>query len=450
MDDIVSLAKRRGFLFPSSEIYGGLANSWDYGPLGTLLKNNIKNEWIKFFVTFRDDVVLLDSSILQNSKVWEASGHIEHFHDPLVDCLKCKKRFRVDQMLEQRLNIKAEGLKNEEMDKLIQENNLKCEACGGNFTSVRNFNMMFKTTLGSLEDNGEVVFLRPETAQGIFTNFDNILKSNRIKIPFGIAQIGKVFRNEITAGNFIFRTLEFEQLELEYFVNPKDADKYFDELLKYTEDWYKYIGINEQNLKYVELDSNERAHYSKKTTDIYFKYPFGFKELESFANRGDYDLTRHSQASGKNLSYNDQDKKESFIPFVIEPSIGLDRLILALLSNGYSEEEINGRKRIFLKLSYRISPYQVGIFPLLRDGKIDKLALDLYSQLRYKYRVVYDDAGSIGKRYRRQDEIGTPKCITFDVQTLDDKMVTIRDRDTTAQDRIKIKDIDSYLNSCFI
>ncbi len=449
MDNIVSLAKRRGFLFPSSEIYGGLANSWDYGPLGAILKNNIKNEWIKFFVTSREDIVLLDSSILQNFKVWKASGHIEHFHDPLIDCLKCKRRFRADQLLEEKLSIKAEGLKNEDMDKLIKENNLKCTVCGGTFTNVRNFNMMFKTTLGSIEDSGETVFLRPETAQGIFINFDNIIKSNRIKMPFGVAQIGKVFRNEITAGNFIFRTLEFEQLEIEYFVNPKDADKYFDELFKYTEDWYKYIGIDKQNLKYIELTKKERAHYSKKTIDIYFKFPFGFKELESFANRGDYDLTKHSQASGKNLSYNDQDQKESFIPFVIEPSIGLDRLILALLSNGYSEEEVNGRKRVFLKLSHRISPYQVGIFPLLKDGKIDKLALELYNQLRFKYRVSYDDSGSIGKKYRRQDEIGTPKCITFDVETLNDDMVTIRDRDTTVQERIKIEDIDSYLNSCF-
>ncbi len=450
MDNIVSLAKRRGFLFQSSGIYGGLANSWDYGPLGTLLKNNIKNEWIKFFVTSRDDIVLLDSSILQSSKVWEASGHVDHFHDPLIDCLKCKKRFRADQILEEKLNIKAEGLKNEDMDKLIFENNIKCEVCGGSFTKVRNFNMMFKTTLGSLEDNGETVFLRPETAQGIFINFDNILKSSRVKIPFGVAQIGKVFRNEITAGNFIFRTLEFEQLEIEYFINPRDADKYFDELLKYTEKWYSHIGIHKKNLKYVELDENQRAHYSKKTIDIYFNFPFGFKELESFANRGDYDLTKHSQASGKNLNYNDQEKRESFIPFVIEPSIGLDRLILALLVNGYREEEVNGRKRIFLKLSHRLSPYQIGIFPLLKDGKIDKMALDLYNLLKFKYRVVYDDAGSIGKRYRRQDEIGTPKCITFDVQTLDDNMVTVRDRDTTEQERIKIADIDSYLDSCFI
>ena len=449
MDNIVSLAKRRGFMFPSSQIYGGLANSWDYGPLGTVLKNNIKTEWIKFFVTSKDDMLLLDTSIILNKKVWEASGHEEHFHDPLVDCLSCKRRFRADQVIENRLQIKVDGMSNEDMSKLIVDNNIVCEICSGKLTEVRNFNMMFKTYLGSLDDEVNKTYLRPETAQGIFINFNNIVQTQRVKLPFGVAQIGKGFRNEITAGNFIFRTLEFEMMEIEYFSKLQDSKDIFDKLLEDIKEWYRYIGISKENLKYVEIDEKARAHYSKRTVDIYFNFPFGFKELSGIADRGSYDLLKHTEYSGEDLSLFDEDTKSRIVPNVIEPSFGLDRLILALLCNGYNEEEVNGRKRVFLKLSHRISPYQLGVFPLLKDGKVDKLSLELYNQLRFKYRVSYDDSGSIGKRYRRQDEIGTPKCITFDKETLNDSMVTVRDRDTTLQERIKIKDIDSYLNSCF-
>ncbi|MCL4392789.1 glycine--tRNA ligase [Patescibacteria group bacterium] len=450
MEDIISLAKRRGFVYPASEIYGGLSNAWDYGPLGTILKNNIKNEFIRFFTILRDDIVLLDSAIIQNPLVWKASGHIEHFTDPLTDCLSCKKRYRADQLIEDTLSTNVEGLSTEDMTKIIEENNIKCPECGGKLTKVSFFNLMFVTHIGPIEDVTNIAFLRPETAQGIFTNFLNITKSTRVNLPFGVLQIGKAFRNEITAGNFIFRTLEFEQMEIEYFVDPKDSDKAFEELFEYNSRWYDHIGIKKENIKYVELSDTERAHYSKKTIDIYFKFPFGFKELQSFANRSDYDLRKHSEYSSKDLVIFDEKSKKNIYPYVIEPSIGLDRLFLALLINGFCIEDVSGEERIVLKLSHRISPYQVAIFPLVGKGESLNLSRRIYDDLKLKFRCIYDMGGSIGKRYRRQDEIGTPKCITIDPKSLEDNMVTIRDRDTMKQDRVKIDKLSEYLNQCFI
>ena len=450
MDDIVSLAKRRGFVYPASEIYGGLSNLWDYGPVGTLLKNNIKNEFIKYFTVLRDDIILLDSAIIQNPSVWKASGHIEHFTDPLTDCLSCKKRFRADHLIEDALHINAEGLNSAEYTALIKDNHIKCPECGGALIDVREFNLMFQTHIGPIEDDKNITFLRPETAQGIFTNFLNVIKSTRVNFPFGILQIGKAFRNEITAGNFIFRSLEFEQMEIEYFVNPKDADKEFEKLFEYNNGWYDLIGIKKENLKYVELPDTERAHYSKKTVDIYFKFPFGFKELQSFANRTDYDLKKHSEESKKDLVIFDEESKKNIMPFVIEPSMGLDRLFLAILSNGFYIEDVLGSERTVLKLSHKISPYQVAIFPLVNKGESLNLSRKIYDDLKLRFRCTFDSGGSIGKRYRRQDEIGTPKCITIDQKSLEDNMVTIRDRDTMKQDRIKIEKLDEYLNQCFI
>ena len=451
MEDIVSLAKRRGFVFPASSIYGGIANTWDYGPLGAIMKNNIKNEWIKFFVNSFDDMVLFDSAIFQNSKVWEASGHVDKFNDPLVDCIRCHKRYRADTLLEDMLKINVEGLSCEDMTRLIKDNNIQCPSCKGNLTTVRTFNLMFKTKIGPTADDGEDIYLRPETCQGIFINFSNILKSYRLKIPFGIAQVGKAFRNEITPGNFIFRTLEFEQLEIEYFTHPKDANKTFTEIMGRVKRWYQYIGIKDENLKFVELSEEERAHYSKKTIDIYFKFPFGFKELQSFANRGDYDLSRHSKFSGEKLEYYDEVSKERYTPYVIEPSVGLDRLFLALLVNGYKEEKVgDSDKRVVLSLSSKIAPFQIAVFPLERDSKSINLAKKLYEDLKLVYRCTYDEGSSIGKRYRRQDEIGTCKCITVDPKSLDDDSITVRDRDTMKQDRIKISDLMNYLTTCFI
>lgn len=452
MDEIVSLSKRRGFVYPSSEIYGGLANTWDYGPIGTLMKNNIKNEWIKFFVNLREDMLLIDSAILLNPMVWKASGHLENFTDPMTDCLSCKKRFRADHLLEEILKIKVEGLSTKDMTKLLKDNKIKCPNCGGELTDVRYYNLMFQTKIGPIEneDNSQNLFLRPETAQGIFINFDNIIKSNRVKIPFGVAQIGKSFRNEITAGNFIFRILEPEIMELEYFVREGKDMEFFEDWLSYIKKWYQYIGIKDENLKYVEIDENERAHYSKRTVDVYFNFPFGFKELSGLANRGDYDLKRHSEFSGKELSILDENTKDRYIPFVIEPSFGLDRLFLALLCDSYSKDEVAGEERIFLKLSHKVSPYQVAIFPLMKKDKIDDIAYKIYKELKLDFRCVYDDGGSIGKRYRRQDEIGTCKCITVDSLSLNDDTVTIRDRDTMKQTRHKIKDLKKILNKCFM
>jgi glycyl-tRNA synthetase len=451
MDSLVSLSKRRGFVYPASDIYGGLANSWDYGPLGSIMKENIKNEWLKEFVFSRDDMILIDSAIIQNSSVWDASGHLTKFSDPMVECLDCHKRFRADNLIEDKLGIDVDGRSAEEIDKIINENNIKCPITAGVLSQVKNFNLMFNTKLGPVDVSSDTVYLRPETCQGIFTNFDNIIKSTRLKLPFGVAQIGKSFRNEITPGNFIFRTLEFEQMEIEYFTKEDNADKDFEYWLNLFEEWYKKIGIKKENLKKVELNETQRAHYSKRTVDIYFNYPFGFKELQSFANRSDYDLTSHSNLSGKKLHYFDEESKTNIVPFVIEPSVGLGRLFLAILSNGYKEEIIGNDKRIVLSLSHRIAPYQLAIFPLIgKDEKINNISQNLYSNLRWKYRCTYDSTGSIGKRYRRQDEIGTPLCITIDNDSSIDNTVTIRDRDSMEQVRVNIDNINEYIDKCFL
>ena len=451
MDSLVSLSKRRGFVYPASDIYGGLANSWDYGPLGSIMKENIKNEWLKEFVFSRDDMILIDSAIIQHSSVWSASGHLEKFSDPMVECMDCHKRFRADNLIEDKLGIDIDGRSAEEIDKIIKENNIKCPITGGDLSKVKNFNLMFNTKLGPVDVSSDTVYLRPETCQGIFTNFDNIVKSTRLKLPFGVAQIGKSFRNEITPGNFIFRTLEFEQMEIEYFTKSERADDTFNYWLNLFEEWYKKIGIKKENLAKIELSDTQRAHYSKRTVDIYFNYPFGFKELQSFSNRADYDLTSHTNLSGKKLHYFDDESKSNIVPFVIEPSVGLGRLFLALLSNGYREEVIREDKRVVLSLSHRIAPYQLAIFPLIvKDKNIENISQTLYSKLREKYRCSYDAIGSIGKRYRRQDEVGTPLCITVDNDSYSDNTVTIRDRDSMKQEKVNIDNIIKYIDKCFL
>lgn len=414
MEKIISLCKRRGFVFPSSEIYGGLANTYDYGPLGAELKNNIKRLWWKYFIHDRKDMVGIDGNIILNPKVWEASGHVKKFKDFLVECKKCHHRFRPD--------------------KLSDKN--KCPDCQGKFGEPRLFSGMFKTVIGPVEKEGLATYLRPETAQNIFVNFKNILDSSGIKIPFGIGQAGKAFRNEITTGNFFFRTIEFELMELEYFISPdSDWNKFFEEWLGYIYGFADLLGLNRGNFYNHELSEKERAHYSKRTVDIEYKFPFGQDELWAIAYRSDYDLSRHQEESGKSMAYFDQDSKEKYIPEVIEPTFGLDRTMLAVLSEAYSEE----KDRIILKLNPKLAPYKAAIFPLLANKPaLVNLAEKIYDDLRKKFYVAFDDRGNIGKRYYSQDEIGTILAVTVDFQTLEDRTVTLRDRDTTRQIRVAI------------
>lgn len=424
MEKIVSLCKRRGFVFPGSEIYGGLGGFWDFGPLGVELKNNIKKLWWKTMVLERDDVVGLDSTIIHHPKVWEASGHAISFTDPLRECKNCHLRFRADK-------LKSD----------------KCPECGGELTDVRQFNLMFKTSVGPVEDGGQQTYLRPETCQGIFINFDNVLQSMRPKIPFGIAQIGKGFRNEITTGDFIFRDREFEMMELEYFVKPGTDEKNFDYWTKERIRWHESLGLKKENLHFYEHPKESLAHYSKRTVDIEYQFPFGWSELEGIANRTDFDLKTHSKFSGKELNYFDEEAKEKYIPYVIEPSVGVERLTLALLVSSYSEEEDKDGIRVVLKLKPRLAPVKVAVFPLVANKPpLVKKAKTIYDDLRGKIGglVAWDDIGNIGKRYRRQDEIGTPWCITVDYQTLEDETVTVRDRDTMKQERIKVSELVEY------
>ena len=423
MDKIVSLCKRRGFVYPGSEIYGGLANTYDYGPLGRELKNNIKALWWKYFVQLREDMVGLDGNILLNPKVWEASGHIKKFKDALVECKKCHHRFRPD---------KLSDLK-------------KCLDCGGELTEPRLFSGMFKTVIGPIEEEGLVTYLRPETAQNIFVNFKNVLDSTARKIPFGIAQMGKSFRNEITTGNFIFRTIEFEIAELEYFIQPEsDWNKIFNNWLDYIYGFADFIGLNRKKFYNNELSEKEKAHYSKRTVDIEYEFPWGQDELWAVAYRTDYDLSAHQAASGKNLEYFDEETKKKYIPHVIEPTFGIDRTMLALLCEGFSEE----KDRIVLKLNSKVAPYKAAVFPLLANKpELVKLAKKIYDDLRKIFMVDFDDRGNIGKRYYSQDEIGTPWCVTVDFDSLKDKTVTVRDRDTMKQERIKIKDLIKNLRN---
>ncbi|MEK7126485.1 MAG: glycine--tRNA ligase, partial [Patescibacteria group bacterium] len=443
MDQVVALCKRKGFIFPSSEIYGGFSNTWDYGPYGVALKKNIKDFWWHTFVQKRDDVIGLDSAILMNPKIWEASGHISSFSDPLVDCKNCKERVRGDKLIEENIGIEAAvGKSLKEVSEIIKDNKLKCPKCGKtDFTEARSFNLMFKTHQGVIEETATAVYLRPETAQGIFVNFKNVVQNCRQRIPFGIAQIGKAFRNEITPGNFTFRTREFEQMEIEYFVSPKDkklVKEKFDEWKEICRKWYLDLGIKKDNLRYREHAKDELSHYSSMTFDIEFMFPFGWGELMGLAYRGDFDLNQHQKFSGQNLEYQDPMTNEKYMPHVIEPSFGADRTVLVVLLNAYDEDEIGGEKRVVMRLDPKIAPVKAAVFPLLKKPELTKVAQKLYKELKETFNVEYDESAAIGKRYRRQDEIGTPFCITVDFDTLEDKQATVRERDTTKQKRMNL------------
>ncbi len=421
MEKIVSLTKRRGFIFQSSEIYGGINSCYDYGPLGTELKKNIKELWWRSMVYERSDIEGIDSSILMHPKIWEASGHVAGFSDPLIDCRECKSRFRAD---------------NIDLDK-------PCPVCGkrDSFTDARQFNLMFKTFMGPVEDNAHTIFLRPETAQGIYVNFHNVRETARKRLPFGIAQIGKAFRNEITPGNFIFRTREFEQMEMQYFIRPDEDENWFEYWMEQRLNWFKRLGISENRLRFHEHGPDELAHYAKKAFDIEYEFPFGWHEVEGIHHRQDFDLSQHNEYSGKDLRYFDDIKKERFIPYVIETSIGCDRSLLACLVDAYTEEE----ERIVLKLKPSIAPVKLAIFPLVKRDGMPELAQKIYDDVKGSFRVFYDDSGSIGRRYRRQDEAGTPFCVTIDTETLENKTVTLRDRDSMQQERIPIERIKTYV-----
>ncbi len=424
MEKIVNLAKRRGFAFQSSEIYGGLASCWDYGPIGVELKRNVKDAWWRDMVLKRDDIVGIDCSILMHPRVWEASGHVQGFTDPLVDCKLCKERFRADKLMDARCPLKPSKHPGE---------------CEGELTEARQFNLMFKTFMGPVEDTASTVFLRPETAQGIFVNFLNVLHTARAKIPFGIAQIGKSFRNEITPGNFLFRTREFEQMEMEFFVPPGEDEHWYDYWREERLNWYVRYGIRPENLRLREHEADELAHYAKACVDVEYHFPFGWSELEGIANRTDFDLRRHSEYSGKDLTYFDEETKQRYFPYVIEPAAGADRATLAFLVDAYDEDVADGEPRVVLRFHPRIAPVKAAVFPLLRkDGQPEK-AREIVDLLRPHFPVQYDQSGSIGRRYRRQDEIGTPFGITVDHQTLKDQTVTLRDRDTMQQERIPIE-----------
>ena len=422
MEKIVSLCQRRGFIFPSSEIYGGLSSCWDYGPLGVELKRNLKQAWWQAVVQERNDMVGLDASILMHPKIWEASGHLKGFADPLSDCKNCHQRWRVDDLTGD-----------------------SCPSCGGELTEPRMFNLMFKTFMGPVEEDSNVVYLRPETAQGIFVNFQNVLNTTRKRLPFGIAQIGKSFRNEITTGNFIFRSREFEQMEIEFFVKPGTDEEWFNYWLEERLNWYVKLGIKRGNLRSRQHMKHELAHYARDCYDIDYLFPMGWAELEGIANRGDYDLVQHIKHSGKALDYFDEESKERYVPYIIEPSAGVDRSVLAFLCDAYDEDEASGERRVLLRLHPALAPIKVAILPLSRREKLVGLAEQIYADLRQCWRTIYDDAQSIGRRYRRQDEIGTPYCVTIDFQSLEDEQVTIRERDSMNQIRIPIKELKATL-----
>ncbi|NQT05742.1 MAG: glycine--tRNA ligase [Dehalococcoidia bacterium] len=422
MEKLVSLSQRRGFIFQSSEIYGGLSSCWDYGPLGVELKRNVKQAWWRAVVQGRDDMVGLDASILMHPQTWAASGHLEQFTDPLVECKSCHRRFRTDE---------------------VSDNN--CPSCGGELTEPRLFNLMFKTFMGPVEEDASVVYLRPETAQGIFVNFQNVLNTTRRRLPFGIAQLGKAFRNEITTGNFIFRSREFEQMEIEYFVPPETADKWFDYWVEERRQWYLNLGIREDNLRLRPHGEEELAHYARKCYDIDYNFPMGWSELEGVANRGDYDLAQHAKHSGKEMTYFDEDSGEHIIPYIIEPSAGVDRSVLAFLCDAYDEEIAQGELRVVLHLHPTLAPYKVSVLPLSKKENLAKAAREVYDDLRQCWMVHYDDTQSIGRRYRRQDEVGTPYCITVDFQSLEDNQVTIRERDSMNQIRVPIATLKETL-----
>ncbi len=431
MEKVVALCKRRGFVFPSSEIYGGINACWDYGPLGVRLKNNVKRIWWRSMTQMRDDIEGLDAAILMAPRVWEASGHIENFTDPLVDCKQCKSRFRADE------------LPNDPTDPATP-----CPRCGnrGTLTAPRLFNLMFKTFMGPVEEDSSVIYLRPETAQGIYVNFDNVRTTSRQKIPFGIAQIGKAFRNEITPGNFIFRTREFEQMEMQFFVKPGDDGEWFEHWRQARMRWYlEDIGLRAEKLRFHEHGPGELAHYARAAFDIEYEFPFGWKELEGIHNRSDFDLTRHQEYSGKKLEYFDDESKERYIPYIIETSAGCDRTVLTALVDAYREEEIEGETRVLLALHPNLAPIHAGVFPLVKRDGMPEIAERIVADLRKSFHVFYDEAGSIGKRYRRMDEAGTPFCITVDSETLQNESVTLRHRDTLVQERVAITGLQEWL-----
>ncbi|NLA57811.1 MAG: glycine--tRNA ligase [Firmicutes bacterium] len=450
MDQLVSLSKSRGFVFPGSEIYGGLANTWDYGPLGVELKNNIKRAWWKKFIQESPYNVGLDSAILMNPKTWEASGHLAGFSDPLIDCRQCKARFRADQLIEESL-VKSgqavpaiDGWSDEEMAEYIKTHKVACPRCGAHdFTDVRQFNLMFKTFQGVTEDAKSEVYLRPETAQGIFVNFKNVMRTSRKKIPFGIGQIGKSFRNEITPGNFIFRTREFEQMELEFFCAPGTDMEWYEYWIDFCKQWLLELGLKPENVRTREHSPEELSHYSKATTDIEYLFPFGWGELWGIANRTDFDLKQHAEASKEDMSYLDPFTNERYVPYCVEPSVGVDRLFLAFLADAYEEEQLEKETRKVLRFHPFLAPYKAAVLPLSKNLSAE--AEKIYDALRKRFPVDYDDSGSIGRRYRRQDEIGTPFCITFDFDSLEDHAVTIRDRDSMEQVRIPIEQVANYI-----
>ncbi len=480
VDKVVSLAKRRGFVFQSSEIYGGLNGCWDYGPLGVELLRNIKEEWWKA-MTYREDVEGLDAAILMHPKVWEASGHVENFTDPMIDCKSCKARFRLDTLadliadkkkekaidelnnlvlgtdLETSLKeiIEKSTVKAEAFEQVLENKNLalklleiiNCPQCGnkGNFTEPRSFNLMFKTFLGPVEQEGNVIYLRPETAQGIFVNFLNVQGSSRQKLPFGIAQIGKAFRNEINTKNFLFRTREFEQMEMQYFVKPSEDKKHYDYWKAVRLEWYKSLGMTPEKLRYHDHPQEKLAHYAKEATDIEYQFPFGWGEIEGIHNRTNFDVSRHEQYSGKSMKYFDEEAKEKYFPYIIETSAGASRSFMAFLIDAYNEEEVNGEVRTVLKFHPKLAPIKAAIFPLVNKDGMPEIARKIESELRPFMRVFYDDKGAVGRRYRRQDEVGTPYCITVDTQTLEDNTVTVRDRDSMEQIRISANQLLEYL-----
>jgi glycyl-tRNA synthetase len=444
MEEIVSLCKRRGFIFPGSEIYGGLANTWDFGPLGAQLKKNIKDHWWKTMVNSRADMLGLDGGIILNRKVWIASGHEDTFNDPLVEDVKTNKRYRADHLLED-ARIDVTGMSISEMAKKLEEKGIKSPD-GNALSAPKQFNLMLKSYLGPLSEDGNLVYLRPETAQAIFVNFKNVADTNRKRLPFGIAQIGKAFRNEITPGNYIFRTIEFEQMEIEYFVKEENWQEVFETWACDMEAWAEKIGLNKEMIHRKEIEKEELAHYSKRTIDFEFDFPFGRKELWGLAYRTDFDLKNHQESSGEKLEYTDpQDNKIKFIPHVVEPTFGVERTLLALICSVYDEEELEGEKRVVLRFKPQIAPVQIAVLPLMKKEQLTEKAQEIYSQLLENYRSEYDETGSIGKRYRRQDEIGTPFAITIDFDTLEDNSVTVRDRDTLTQERIEITNLQNYL-----
>lgn len=445
MEKVTSLAKRRGFVFPSSEIYGGLANVWDFGPAGTLLKNNIRDLWWKHYVLDREDMVGIDASTILRPEVWSASGHVTGFNEAMLDCKECRNRVRADHLIENAIdNIKVEGLAYDKLDELIAEHKIKCPVCGKfNWTKVRKFSQLVEVKIGVLEEGKNLAYLRGEIAQGIFLNFKNVMNSTRVKIPFGIAQQGKAYRNEITMGQFTHRTFEFDLMEFEYFIKPEKWEGIFDMWRKDMWLWALSLGIKEENLRWREHEEFERSFYSKKTMDIEYKYPFGFKEMFGIAYRTDYDLSNHSKKSGKDLSYTDSDGK-NFVPHVIEPTFGLSRLTGILLFDAYFEDG----ERVVLKLNPSLAPYKVAVFPLLanKDELVTK-AREIYQKLSKVYHVVWDARGNIGKRYFAQDEIGTPWCVTVDFKTMEDGMVTVRDRDTAKQERVSVDKLEDYFEN---